>query len=272
MGFVEAIILGVVQGLSEFLPISSSGHIVLANYHLGLSTDMSLLVSIATNTGTLCAAVVALRSDVWKAVTGFFSGLESAEGREREGWHIALKVVVGSVPTVLIGLALKPYFESFNNPLFVSLGLIVTGFLLWFVPKGGMKQSAKDLTWLDAVITGIAQGLAIIPGISRAGATIVTLLWRGASTGLAPTMSFLFYVVVSFGVAVVGLFDIQNIDMELLPLFCLVLSSFLTGWFAIVWMFRILGRGEFKWFAPYLWGVAVLTLFRLYFFGNNILD
>ena len=263
MTVIQAIILGIVQGLSEFLPISSSGHIVLANYHLGFDANMSLLVSIATNTGTLFAALVALRKDVWKAITGFFAGLASAQGREQEGWHIALKVIVGSIPTVIIGLALEPYFENLNQPLFVSCGLIVTGLFLWFTPKGGLKETAKDLSYLDAIIAGLAQGAAIIPGISRAGATIVTLLWRGSSTDLAPRMSFLFYLLVSFGVALRGLLDVQAIDMEMLPLLALIVSSFLTGYFAILWLFRILKRGEFKWFAPYLWGIAALTLLRI---------
>jgi len=209
MTVFEAIILGIVQGLSEFLPISSSGHIVLANYHLGFDANMSLLVSIATNTGTLFAALVALRQDVWKAITGFFA------------------------------------------------------VLLWFTPKGGYKETAKDLSYVDAIIAGLAQGAAIIPGISRAGITIITLLWRGASAKLAPTMSFLFYLLVSFGVALRGLLKFENIDMEMLPLFALVIASFLTGYFAILWLFRILKRGEFKWFAPYLWAIAAFTLLRI---------
>ncbi len=263
MTVFEAIILGIVQGLSEFLPISSSGHIVLANYHLGFDANMSLLVSIATNTGTLFAALLALRADVWKAITGFFAGLTSSAGREQEGWHIALKVIVGSIPTVIIGLALEPYFENLNQPFFVSCGLIVTGFLLWFTPKGGYKSTAKDLTYVDAIIAGLAQGAAIIPGISRAGITIITLLWRGASAKLAPTMSFLFYLLVSFGVALRGLLKFETIDVGMLPLVALIVSSFFTGYFAILWLFRILKRGEFKWFAPYLWGIAAITLIRL---------
>lgn len=267
MDVTQAIILGIVQGLTEFLPVSSSGHLVLANYYIfGNEESLPLVVDVATNTGTLLAVLVALRKDVWLALKGFFEGLRSAEGRKQEGWKLALLVIAGSIPTALIGLGLKSVFETLNQPLYVSFALIVTGFILWFTPKSGKKENAKQLTFLDAIIGGISQGLAVIPGISRSGITISTMLWRGASSDLAPRFSFLMYLVVSLGVALLELPDSDFSEISLTALLACVAVSFITGYVALLWLFAVLRRGQFRWFSPYLWAVAGFTLLHLWLF------
>ena len=266
MTVFQATILGIVQGLTEFLPVSSSGHLVLANYYLGWSEPgegLSLTVDIATNTGTFLAVLLALRKDVWLALSGFIRGLGSAEGRKEEGWKLALLVIIGSIPTAIIGLGLAPIFETLNQPFYVSIGLIITGLILWFAPRFGKKESATDLSWLDGLIGGIAQGLAVIPGISRSGTTISTMLWRGASSDLGARFSFLMYLVASFGVTLLLLRDISSSHIETAPLLAMMIASFITGYVALIWLFSILRRGQFKWFAPYVWTVAILTLLRL---------
>lgn len=267
MDLFHATLLGVVQGLTEFLPISSSGHLVLVSYHFRLLPEgeaLPLYIDIATNTGTLLAVLVALRRDVWDALSGFFGGLRNREVRASQGWLMALLVIVGSVPTVFIGLGLREVFEVLNRPLYVSIALTVTGVVLWFTPKSGPKKQASDLTFRDAFIGGVAQGLAVIPGISRSGTTIATMLWRGASSDLAPRFSFLMYLVVSFGVTIIGIEEIREAQIELFPLLAMVLASFLTGYVALIWLFAILRQGRFRWFAPYLWAVAAFTVVRIF--------
>ncbi len=266
MTTIQAIILGVVQGLTEFLPVSSSGHLVLANYHLGWGTHLPLYVDLATNTGTFFAALLALRQDVWQALSGFLRGLTSAEARKEDGWRMAILVIIGSIPTVGMALILRPIFETLNQPIIVSFALIVTGFIMWFTYKSGPKDSVAKLTWQDALIGGFAQGIAIFPGISRSGSTIATLLWRGASAQVAATFSFLMYLVASFGAAILSFSEIRNADIELVPLIAMIAASFIIGYLALQWLFVILRRGQFKWFAPYLWIVASLTLARVLFF------
>lgn len=263
MTFMQAIILGIVQGLTEFLPVSSSGHLVLASYYLGWWEKLPLYVDIATNTGTFLAVLVAMRKDVWQALSGFFSGLTSATARQQEGWRMALLVILGSIPTILIGLGLKTVFEELNQPLYVSLALMLTGLILWFTPKSGLKRNALSLSWLDATIGGIAQGLAVVPGISRSGSTISTMLWRGASSDLAPRFSFLMYLIVSLGVAILGIREVQEEGLEVAPLLGMIVASFITGYIALLWLFSVLRKGQFRWFAPYLWVVAIITLIKL---------
>lgn len=263
MDLAQALIFGIVQGLTEFLPVSSSGHLVLTQYFMGWGEQLPAVVAFATNTGTLLAVLVYLRKDVVMALSGFFGGLASAEGRKTEGWRLALLVLVGSIPTGIIGLAVRPVFESLNTPLLVSFALIVTGILLWVAPRGGPKAGPRDLTFTDALIAGLAQGIAIFPGLSRSGTTIAVLLWRGASAEMAPRLSFLMYLVVSVMVALLSLNEVLAARLDAWSLLVLVAASFLVGYAALFVLFGLLRRGRFRVFSPYLWAVALLTLVRL---------
>ena len=265
MDALQAVILGVVQGLTEFLPVSSSGHLVLANYHLGWGDQLPAVVTFATNTGTLLAVLAFLWRDVLAATLGFFAGLRSAEGRQSDGWRMALLVLAGSVPTVVIGLLLRPVFEDLNAPFPVALALIATGALLWTAPRGGPKASVRDLTFVDALVTGVAQGLAVVPGISRSGATIAALLWRGASADVAPRLSFLMYLLASAGVAVLTVDEVAAADLDWAALIGMTVASAVVGYAALFVLFAVLRRGRFRVFAPYLWLVAGITLARLAF-------
>lgn len=263
MDLLQATLLGIVQGLTEFLPVSSSGHLVLVNYYLGWGETLPAYVTFVTNTGTLLAVLIALRRDVWQALSGFVRGLVAAEARRTEGWALALAVIIASVPTVLMGLLLRPYFESLNSVVPVSIALIITGLILWFTPQTGPKSDGRKLTFVDALVAGLAQGLAIFPGISRSGTTIAALLWRGSSNTLAPRVSFLMYLVASVGVAVLTVPELSAAELEPAPAFAMFATSFGVGYLSILWLFGVLRRGKFRWFAPYLWGVAALTLARV---------
>lgn len=260
MSGVEALVLGVIQGITEFLPISSSGHLVLVNAFLGWGDVLPLWVDIATNTGTLLAVIIYLFKDIKAAFLGFFGGLTSAEGRQSAGWRLAMLVIIGSIPTAIVALVLKPHFEVFNRPVPVAIGLIITGFILWLAPRSGHKTEPRDVTYVDALIAGIAQGFAVFPGISRSGTTIATLLFRGTSASLAPRISFLLYLIVSIGVAIFGAKDVLQAGVELLPLGIMFISSFAVGLLCLDVLFRILQRGMFRLFAPYVWVLAAVSL------------
>ncbi len=266
MTVLQAIVLGAVQGLTEFLPVSSSGHLVLVNYYLGWGDSLPLWVDIATNTGTLLAVLVYLWRDVATAASGFVAGIVSAEARTKPGWRLALLVLAGSVPTAVIGLAMRGLFERLNAPLPVAIALAVTGFILWFAPRSGPKHSPEQLSFLDALVAGVVQGLAVIPGISRSGSTIAALLARGADKELAPRMSFLLYLVVSAGVAVLGVSEVMEANVRAAPLIAMTVASFAVGYLALSAVFAVLRRGRFRAFSPYLWAVSALTIVSLFVF------
>ncbi len=267
MSTIQAIILGIVQGLTEFLPVSSSGHLVLANYFLGWGDSLELYVDIATNTGTFLAVFIYLFKDVAKAFTGFARGVVSAEARKEDGWRLALLVIVGSIPTAILGLAMRNVFHELNRPLPVAIALLLTGFILWLAPKSGRKHAVGQVTFLDALIAGTVQGLAVIPGISRSGSTISALLWRGVDKELAPKLSFLMYMVVSLGVAVLGISEVLSADIHLVPLVAMTVASFAVGYAALTIVFSLLRRGQFRVFSPYLWAVGAFTLLYVLFLG-----
>lgn len=266
MSLLQAVVLGIVQGLTEFLPVSSSGHLVLANYWLGFGGHdeaLSLAVDIATNTGTFLAVLVALRRDVALALAGFVRGLRRREARAEDGWHLAVLVLIGSVPTALLAFGLKGVFESLNQPLPVAVALAVTGAILWTAPRVGRRATPHELGWRDALVAGVAQGLAIVPGISRSGTTIAALLWRDTDAALAARLSFLLYLVASSGVALLGSVDVRDAALGWGPLIAMTAASFVTGYLALQWLFALLRKGQFRIFAPYLWTVSALTLARL---------
>jgi len=263
MDALQATILGIVQGLTEFLPVSSSGHLALATYHLGWGDGLPLWVGVATNTGTLLAVLVYLRHDVATAASGFLRGLVSPEARREEGWRLALLVLVGSIPTVVIGLALRPVFEQLGQAVPVAIALAVTGLVLWTAPRGGAKDAPARLTFRDALLAGVAQGMAVVPGISRSGATIAMLLWRGASADMAPRLSFLMYLVVSFGVAILEADTVLGERIAWGSLAAMTIASFVVGYLALLVLFAVLRRGRFRVFAPYLWALSAFTLARV---------
>jgi undecaprenyl-diphosphatase len=267
MGDLQAIVLGIVQGLGESLPISSSGHLVLAATWFGFQAEgesLELAVDIATNTGTFLAVLVALRRDVWMAASGFARGLTSRDARQQDGWRLAWLVILGSIPTAAIGLGLRGVFEHLNAPLPVSIALAITGVVLWTSPARGARTASRSLDWRDALVAGLAQGLAVIPGISRSGSTISALLWRDVDAALAARLSFLMYLVASAGVAVLGLSEVREAGLGWRAVGWMTVASFVTGWAALIWLFEVLRRGSFRWFAPYLWVVASLTLLRVF--------
>ncbi|MGK7889593.1 MAG: undecaprenyl-diphosphate phosphatase, partial [Leptolyngbyaceae cyanobacterium] len=135
-------------------------------------------------------------------------------------------------------------------------------------PKSGAKTTAKEMSWWDALVGGIAQGIAVMPGISRSGSTISAMLWRGASSDLAPRFSFLMYLIVSFGVSLLGITDAIEEGLAIGPLIGMTVASFITGYLSLLWLFSLLKKGQFKWFAPYLWFVAAVTLVRVFASGS----
>ena len=263
MDLFRAVALGVVQGLTEFLPVSSSGHLVLADYYLFGGKALPLWVDIASNTGTFAAALLLMRHEIAQGLTGFFAGLLRREARQREGWKLALLILVASLPALVVGLALKGVFERINNPVFVSFGLLLTGIILWTTPRGGPKDAPERVSLKDAFLGGLAQSLAILPGVSRSGSTIAAFLHLGLSPVLAAKLSFLMYSVASFGVMLLGLKDGLPDGVQAGPLLAMVAAAFASGYLAMLGLFGILRRGQFRWFAPYVWALAAWTLFTL---------
>ena len=253
LSFVESMILGVVQGLTEWLPISSSGHLALVQQLFGWHPP--LLFHVLLHVGTLFVVAAFLRKDI-KAVLQAFGrrDFKSEEGR------LGVFVAVGSVPTAAIGIVFKDPFESFfDNLLVVGLGLLATGVLLAISQR---KENKKALGYLDALLVGTAQGIAIIPGVSRSGATISTGLLRGVDRETVFKFSFLLFIP-----AVLGATVVESSDFSLLASSADVASvavgvtlSMVVGFLSLKAMQRIIVRQKLHWFAPYCLMVGALLM------------
>ncbi len=270
MNTVEAIVLGIVQGLTEFLPVSSSGHLVLFQNLFGLK-EPELLFDICLHMGTLAAVIIVFYReilDILKALFQLPGRMKTAGGFKRlcetdASIRMALLIVVGSIPTALIGLLFKEITDQlFGSVAIVGCMLLVTGTILWLTRNIGTEgRPIRQTTLTNALIIGIVQGVAILPGISRSGATISTALFLGVDRKVAGRYSFLLSIPAIVGALVLGL-DTPELHSAI-PMGTIIAGSVvasLVGWLALVILLRVVDRGQLHRFAPYCWLVGIVTL------------
>ncbi len=276
MNSIEAIILGVIQGLTEFLPVSSSGHLVLCQNLFGLE-EPELLFDICLHVGTLVAVLIVFYRDIidiLAALVRIPTGIKNSGGLLKlcetdPAIRMALLVVIGSIPTAIIGLLFKEVVDHiFGSTAIVGCMLIVTGTLLWLTRRfQGEGRPIRQTTLKDALIIGVVQGLAILPGISRSGSTISMAMFLGVDRKLAGRYSFLLSIPAIVGALILGLGEPELATT--IPLVTIVAGSIvsaLVGWLALVILLRVVDRGQLHRFAPYCWLVGVITL-GLYLIG-----
>lgn len=257
MDTLQAIILGVVQGLTEFLPVSSSGHLQLANEILGtdLNPESNLTFSLTLHAATVLSTVVILWAEIWKLLKGIFSRTFTAEQA------YLLKIVISMIPVGIVGLFFKDYIEAaFSSIAVVGVMLLVTAALLTFAYYAKPRQK-ESLSYRDAFIIGLAQAVAVLPGLSRSGSTIATGLLLGNKKESVAQFSFLMVLPPILGNA---LLDCLKGDfgggVETLPLVAGFVTAFITGCIACKWMIDIVKRGKLIWFAIYCAIAGVVAL------------
>jgi len=257
MDTLQAIILGVVQGLTEFLPVSSSGHLQLANEILGtdLNPESYLTFSLTLHAATVLSTIVILWAEIWKLLKGIFSRTFTAEQA------YVLKIVISMIPVGIVGIFFKDYIEAaFSSIAVVGVMLLVTAALLTFAYYAKPRQK-EELSYRDAFIIGLAQAVAVLPGLSRSGYTIATGLLLGNKKESVAQFSFLMVLPPILGNA---LLDCLKGDfgggVETLPLVAGFVTAFITGCIACKWMIDIVKRGKLIWFAVYCAIAGVVAL------------
>ncbi len=266
----QGIILGIVQGLTEFLPVSSSGHLVLGQMLFGI-TKPQLAFDISVHFGTLLAVVVVYFADIRAMVSSVFrfclalvsSGNVSDLIAEDTNLKMAGLVILGSVPTALIGLGLKRYEDVlFASPVLVGCMLIVTGSFLWASRKFYDSDGRPDsLGSAKALAVGAVQGIAVIPGISRSGSTIAAAMFMGVDRSTAARFSFLLLVPAVAGAEILNLKDVFSAGFSIDPVIVYAtIISFITGLIALKILLRLVHTGRFHLFAPYCWLVGGLVI------------
>ena len=249
---LEAILLGFVQGAAEFLPVSSSGHLVMTQVVLGIQVP-GVVFEVAVHVATLVSILLVYRTRVADLAGGALSG-------DRDAWRYVGLVVVATVPAGLLGVLAKDRIEAlFEDPLVPGVALLVTGAFLWSSRAALEKAEAPLPGWRAALLIGAAQGFALIPGISRSGATVVAALWLGIEAREAAAFSFLMAVPAIAGAAVLQIPDVQASGLGGLSPGVILLGSVVAGVvgvLAIRTFVAMLARRSFHFFAPYCWGVG----------------
>ena len=266
MEWFQAIILGLVQGLTEFLPVSSSGHLAIGREILGVEAAEDLVFEVTVHAATVLATIVVFRKQIWKLLCGLF------KFKYNDETDYILKICVSMIPVFVVGMFFKDYVEDlFSSLTVVGVALLVTALLLFFsdmVSKGrlAMKTAAAEhrngISYLQAFIVGVGQAFAVIPGLSRSGTTISTGLLCGVRRDVMAQFSFLMVLVPILGVAFLDVVggDFAASSVSVLPLLLGFLSAFVSGLFACKVMIALVKKAQLKWFALYCAIVGILVL------------
>ncbi len=265
MSLWQSILLGLLQGATEFLPVSSSGHLTLFGAFLGVSEDEPYrFFVVMTHFGTLLAILIYYRRDLWEMIAAFFRslprGLRPAEA-DREPLRLVGIIALGTVPAVLVGLLLDEFLErQFKRPLPAAIFLAVTGFILLTTRWTG-ERAKTSVGWRSGLLVGLAQALAILPGISRSGSTIAMGLAAGIERQAAARFAFLLAVPALVGAALFDTLKIESLAAVDWPVVIAgTLTAFVSGYLALVWLLKLLARQSFWRFAWYCWGASLLGI------------
>lgn len=271
MTYISAIILGLVQGIAEFLPISSSGHLSIFQNFFNL-TDVEhghMFFDVLLHLGTLVAVFVAYRRDIAEILREFFymvhlRRLPQGTKPDLPARRTILMIIVATLPLFLV-LPVKDIVERlYNNTLFIGFALVVTGFLLFLSDRIGRgTKTAKNATMVDALLVGVAQAVAVVPGLSRSGTTISVGLARRFDRSFAVKFSFLLSIPAVLGANILSLVDAvkEGINPSLLPMYLVgVLVAMVSGYAAIILLRYIARKGKFGAFSYYCWGAGLITL------------
>ena len=275
MDWLQALILGVVQGLAEYLPISSSGHLEIFNKLLGmdLSGADSLDFDLTLHVATVLSTIVVLWREFFPLCKSFFTA------KNDDNTRYVLKIILSCVPVAIVGFCFKDYIEGFfgGNLLVVGVCLIITALLLSFTyffrtsPMASKDYKPRDITWLDAFVIGISQAFAVLPGLSRSGTTIATGILIGDKKEKVAQFSFFMVIIPILGEALLDIKDMLKPAAEtmatqaqtsvgFLPLLIGFIASFVVGCLACKWMLDIVKKGKLIWFAVYCVIVGALCI------------
>lgn len=261
MNVIEAILMGLLQGFTEFLPVSSSGHLEIMSHILGVNSESNLLFALVVHAGTVLSTVVVFWKDIVRLLTGLFKFKMNPET------EFMLKIFISLIPVIVVGLTLKDQVESLfgGSLLIVGCMLIVTAVLLLF--SSIAKPRIKGLTYKNAFWIGVAQAVAVLPGLSRSGSTISTGLLLGVKKEEVARFSFLMVLIPIIGI---NFLDLLSGDLSGdIPAHILIvgfIASFIGGTIACKWMIKIVSKGKLYYFAAYCFVVGIVTICHSLFF------
>lgn len=277
MGYIEAIVLGLVQGLSEFLPISSSGHLALLQNLFEINEDKVIFFAVLLHIGTLVSIFIVYHKDIYaliKELFLLFKDLFTGKGlriEERPIRKLGIMIIVSSIPTAIMGLLFSDYIDKiFGSLTVIAVCWIITGFILLFSEKlKNNKKEIEGMKYRNAIFIGICQGLAIMPGISRSGSTIVGSLVTGLKREFAVEFAFLISIPAILGSAILEFPKAIKAGIEpstIGPMIVGFLVAAISGYFAITTMIKIVSKHKMRYFSYYVWIIGLGTFIYSIFF------
>ncbi|WP_078553145.1 undecaprenyl-diphosphatase UppP [Bacillus alkalicellulosilyticus] len=275
MSIIEAFIFGLVQGITEFLPISSTAHIVITQLLFGYAFP-GLAFEIFLHMASVLAVILYFRKDIIAVIVGFFSFFTNKTAENKVHFFFGVYILVATILTGGLGIVLSDVFdETMKTPYFIAGALAITGVALIFIERFHRygNREEKDMTFKDSIIVGLAQTLAVFPGISRSGATLVAGLLAGLNRETAVRYSFLLSIPVILGSTVLAFDEIGSGMFSSIgapALLVAFITTFIFSWLGIVWLISFLKKSKLIYFAIYCFVVAILV--ALFIDPNTVMD
>ncbi len=261
------LILGLVQGITEPIPISSSGHLVILSHLFDNKLLNDLNFEIIVNFGSLLAIIFFFRHDLKVIINDFFSYLKTKNKQAKENFKYGWLIILGTLPAALIGFFLKNIIETnLSNVKLIGASFIVTALFLYAIRNIKGQKQDRDLTIKEALIIGLFQVIALFPGISRSGATIVGGMFNNLKRETAFKFSFMLYIPISIATMIVGVKDLivnQNLTTLLLPYTLSMILATIATYYALIWFKEIMKKGKLIYFSYYCLIIGLLVLFFL---------
>jgi undecaprenyl-diphosphatase len=255
MNYFDAIILGIVEGLTEFLPVSSTGHLTVTEKILGLQVDDPAVTGFTAviQMGAIVAVIVYFARDIWNIIRTWVLGLVKPEYRGHRDFRMGWYVIVGTIPVGIVGLLLKNVIKNDLRSLWVvAIALIAWSGVMWAAERvATQERSEKRLNLTDAVVVGIVQCVSLVPGVSRSGATISAGLFRGLDRVAATRLSFFLSIPALLAAGIFELKDALGGDIGVGETLVGTVVAFLVAYASIAWLLRFVAHHPITWFVPY---------------------
>ncbi len=264
MNTILYIILGIIQGFTEPIPVSSSGHLLIFKelFYMDALNDFNF--EIIVNFGSLIAIMFIYKEDIIKLLSGVLNYIKTKDEKYKQNFNYFMYVVVATIPVGILGYLLKDFIESFSNIKAVGISLLVTGGLLYLISKIKGKKNENQITYKDALYVGLFQTFSLIPGISRSGITLTAGMFRNLKKDVALKYSFMLYIPISLATMILGVSDFvsSNIFSKLwLPYLLGMIASTIVTYFSFKWFRNILLQNKLTYFVIYCIVVGLMAIF-----------
>ncbi|GAE25406.1 undecaprenyl-diphosphatase [Halalkalibacter wakoensis JCM 9140] len=264
--WVKYFILGLIQGFTEPIPVSSSGHLVLLQHFLGVEIE-GLSFEVLVNFASLLAVLVIYRKDLWKLLSGFFLYIRTRNQSVKDDFKFGMYIIVATIPAVAVALFFDDWIaEQFKHIRVIAVTLVITGLALWLIRNLRGWKKDHDINLKEVILVGLAQAVALIPGISRSGATIVAAMALGWRQETALRFSFFLFIPISIGAGILSITDLLNdpqLGQLLLPYTLAFTGSLVSSYYSLKWFMNIMRSGKLIYFAVYCFAVGGFLLWVL---------